>query len=551
MADSGANVPSTAWSEALALTMLPNFRPVVLKCTNDRELSVLKTYADFWKIPFQISNNGGAESTIFTSDRATATDRSRSTVVLSPVGKKEFEKTASEYGAKVSSEKRLIQLPVRRGIMVSLTTDVYEFSGSGIEHILKTDGSPILSRVRGTGVHLLSVDLVTEYERLVNEGLEEIPSWKFRIVSRLPLSYGAVPLFIRNRAFRSKDGMAEIREENLGPVESLRSIFLATLVKCSGPIPRLGFWRRGKSYALAVTHDVETAAGLTDGTDRLMEVEESLGIRSTWNVPSDRYPLYAVSLTRLREVGEIGAHDTKHDGRLLFSGSEEKIRRVAKCKDKLERLTGQKIRGFRAPLLQHNKGLLQALSHAGYQYDSSCPSWEILSPTSLRPHGVGTIFPFYADGILEVPVSLPQDHQLIRVAGQKTSDAVDLLIRLSSWIRGLGGACILLTHPDYEFGNAENRDEYHRLLDRFRSDPECDIMTLGEIVDWWNLRNRARIQLGGDHVSIVSQDSENLTRDLQVELVTDYGEDGFKVADVSPVGLASSSSSSQASNFVG
>ena len=224
---------------------------------------------------------------------------------------------------------------------------------------------------------------------------------------------------------------------------------------------------------------------------------------------------------------------------------------MAKCKDKLERLTGQKIRGFRAPLLQHNKGLLQALSHAGYQYDSSCPSWEILSPTSLRPHGVGTIFPFYADGILEVPVSLPQDHQLIRVAGQKISDAVDFLIRLSSWIRGLGGACILLTHPDYEFGNAENRDEYHRLLNSFRSDPECDIMTLGEIVDWWNLRNRARIQLGGDHVSIVSQDSENLTRDLQVELVTDYGEDGFKVADVSPVGLASSSSSSQASNFVG
>ena len=84
--------------------MLPNFRPVVLKCTNDRELSVLKTYADFWKIPFQISNNGGAESTIFTSDRATATEHSRSTVILSPVGKKEFEKTASEYGAKVSSE---------------------------------------------------------------------------------------------------------------------------------------------------------------------------------------------------------------------------------------------------------------------------------------------------------------------------------------------------------------------------------------------------------------------------------------------------------------
>jgi hypothetical protein len=78
--------------------------------------------------------------------------------------------------------------------------------------------------------------------------------------------------------------------DNLGPVESLRTIFLASLVLSSGPVPRIAFWKRGKSYALAVTHDIETKAGLEKGAPRLMTIERNLGIRSTWNVPSARYP---------------------------------------------------------------------------------------------------------------------------------------------------------------------------------------------------------------------------------------------------------------------
>src|SRR5438309_8573732 len=160
---------------------------------------------------------------------------------------------------------------------------------------------------------------------------------------------------------------------------------------------------------------------------------------------------------KLKNSGEIGAHDTKHDGRLAFLNINEKTRRLKECKDRLEHLTGRQVRGFRAPLLQHSQQLTESASRAGFDYDSSCPSWEILSPTSLRAHGVGTIFPFESNGILEIPVSLPQDHQLIRIAGQRPSAAVDLLLRLSSWIRGLAGPCVLLVHPDYEFRSEERR----------------------------------------------------------------------------------------------
>ena len=516
------------------MALLSKLHPVVLKAGTSKASNILEGYAAFWKIPYQLNILNAEESIIFTSDRATAFQSpANHSVILAPVGREEAEKAASDAGAGVSSEKRLVRLPVRRGITVSIKANVYEYSGSRIEPLLLSKRIPILSRVHGTNVHLLGIDLVGEYTRLVHDGFEQVPSRRFSLVSKLPFSYQSIPAFIRNRSFRSEKGLSELTEENLGPVECLRAVFLASVVKIAGPVPRIGFWRRGKGYALSVTHDVETSTGLEKGAERLMEVEGRLKIRSTWNIPSDRYPLNAASLTNLAKNGEVGAHDTKHDGRLVFLSVEELTLRLASCRAEIESRADQKIQGFRAPLLQHSLGLAEALSHSGYEYDSSCPSWEILSPTSLRPHGVGTVFPFYMHKILEIPVSLPQDHQLIRVAGQKPSAAVDLLVQLSTWIQGVGGACVLLVHPDYEFAEPENKREYERLLERFRSDPDCDIMTLGEMTEWWNMRSQARIQIDDGNLSIACQGPMQGAGDLQAQLVTGYGDDGFSVVNVS------------------
>src|SRR5438093_2985627 len=461
------------------MALLSKLHPVVLKAGTTTASNILEGYAAFWKLPYQLNILNAEQSIIFASDRATAFQSpTNHSVILTPVGREEAEKAASDAGAGVSSEKRLVRLPVRRGTTVSIKANVYEYSGSRIEPLLLSKRIPILSRVHGTNVHLLGIDLVGEYTRLVHDGFQQVPSRRFSLVAKLPFSYQSIPSFIRNRSFRTERGLSDLREENLGPVECLRAVFLASLVRIAGPIPRIGFWRRGKAYALSVTHDVETQDGLENGAKILMETEATLKIRSTWNIPSDRYPLTSPVLTILARNGEVGAHDTRHDGRLIFLSGEEKKRRLASCRARLERLVDQRIRGFRAPLLQHNKDLAEALYNAGFEFDSSCPSWEVLSPTSLRSHGVGTIFPFYMRNILEIPVSLPQDHQLIRVAGQKPSAAVDLLLKLATWIRGVGGACILLIHPDYEFSEAENKKEDERLLESFRSDPECDIMTL-------------------------------------------------------------------------
>ncbi len=473
---------------------------VVLKGRQDGDVRVLREYPEFWKIPYVVDPSREENQILVSAGMIPRIEAKTSAgVIMFPTGPEDSSEIAKEYGLTLHTRDTLIRLPVSPDVSVSMRTRVNEFSGPGIEPVIIDGETQIVSKIRDTRVHLSSVDLVSEYERLVTGGLEEVPSRKFRLVTKFPFSYRAIPSFIRSRAFRAPDAVTELTEDKLSPVECLRVVFLASLVVAAGrAIPRIAFWRKGKSHALAITHDVETRLGLEEGA----------------------------------------AHDTKHDGRLIFDSFENKVERVGRCKSRLESICKKEVRGFRSPLLQHGRELLGALGKAGYMYDSSAPSWEPLSPTSFRPHGVGTVFPFFVLGMLEIPVSLPQDHQLIRVSGLNTSEAVDELFRVSQWIRGVGGACVLLIHPDYEFGQPENTEEYYRLLEKFKSDPKCGILTLGELAQWWTHRANARIETHNGNLSIQYGDKDR-PGDLELELVTGYDRDGFKVSRLDSPEIAS------------
>ena len=510
--------------------MNEKFAPIILAGSDNHELSILKEYADFWKVPYTTESQLDDEQILFTSSVSKGVDTPDSNpVIISPTRIEGATQIARQFGLRVATEERLVRLPISPGVSVSLRAEFYQFSGPNLESVLKDGEHILINKIHGSRVHILSVDLISEYYRKMYAGMDENPNWRFRFLSRMPFSYRLIPSSIRNRFFKTKRSVTALSEEILGPTECLRSLFLASLaVTSDDPIPIIGFWRRGKSYALAVTHDVETQPGLEDGAGRLIEVEKELGIRSTWNVPSDRYPLSSQLLTALAENGEVGGHDTKHDGRLFFANIKDKLDRVRRCRERLELLSKREVLGFRAPLLQHSRELVEALEKAGYEYDSSVPSWEPLSPTSLRPHGVGTVFPFLISGLVEIPVSMPQDHQLIRVGGLGVDEAVDQLIKVSRWIKKTGGACVLLVHPDYEFGQEDWREEYLRLLRSFRSDPACDIMTLGEMARWWVYRQESSIDEEG-RINVRLGENGDEMGELDLELVMDYGSDGFKM----------------------
>jgi len=527
VADRRATVPTQARGQEIELDQ--KFVPIVLAGNDDHDLSILSEYAEFWKVPYTLRSQIDGKPILFTSRPRKEIDTQDSRpVIISPTRIEGAREIARHFGLDVTFKETPVRLPISPGVSVSLRTRLYQFSGPELEPVLKERENILVNKIFGSAVHILSVDLVSEYHQIMYGRMDENPNWRFRLLTRMPFSYRLIPSSIRNRFFRAKRSVTVFREELLGPVEFLRSLFLASLAIASqDPIPIIGFWRRGKSFALAVSHDVETQLGLEDGAGRLIEVEKELGIRSTWNLPTNRYPLSSQLVIALAENGEVGGHDTKHDGRLLFASITDKLDRVKRCRERLEFLSRRPVRGFRAPLLQHSRELVETLGKAGYEYDSSMPSWEPLSPTSLKPHGIGAVFPFLISGLVEIPVSMPQDHQLIRVGGLRVAEAVDQLLEVSRWIKGTRGACVLLVHPDYEFGQEEGRNEYLRLLRSFRSDPACDIMTLGEMARWWIYRQESYIDEGG-MINTRSGESKNAIGELELELIMGYGLDGFK-----------------------
>ena len=521
MANSRTGIPLAFRSAKIAL-----FSPSItlLAAETEADLFILRQYAEFWKIPYTIKRED-ASVLVFCSGRSSKNEEPDTPLILSPSGPESASSIAGDLALSVRKEKTRVELPVAPDVVASMQAELYRFMGDKLNPIIHTNGMPILSALSGREIYLLSIDIVNEYRSKVYGGLEDPPSRRFRLVSKLPHSYHLAPSTLRARSFKLKNGVLGMQPENLSPVECLRAVFLASLITVlREPIPRVRFWRKGKDHALAISHDVETLRGLDSGSARLLKVEQQLQVKSTWNVSSQRYPLSSRTLGRMAETGEVGAHDTKHDGRLLFLRSEEMVDRVRSCKTHLERLAGRNVKGFRAPLLQHSSGLLKAVGKAGYDYDSSIPSWEWLSPTSLRPHGIGTVFPLSLMDTLEIPISLPQDHQLVRVAGLSPEEAVNRLEATSSWVKGLGGACVLLVHPDYEFAEDKHIGQYVRLLEKYCEDSKCDVMTLGEMSEWWKKRQAFSWKIED---GTVNARPESRNEEFELRVVTGYGKDGF------------------------
>src|SRR5260370_38399460 len=259
--DSGTHSPSENRSQTLRNMSVSRSWPIVLESATDRDSRLLREFAEFWKVPYQSTTRNEGGSLVFTT-QATHLPHGHedTTIVASPSYRENFDEVVREYGLETTSKICLIHIPVGPSVRVSLRTEIHEFSGARVEPVLRAGEVTILSKIRGTRAYLLSVDLLGEYSKRIYGGIEERPSKRFWFASKLPFSYQAIPRFIRDRSFRSGQGLAEITEEKLSPVECLRTIFLASLVTVSGPIPKLGFCRNPKSSTLFVTHTVDPPA---------------------------------------------------------------------------------------------------------------------------------------------------------------------------------------------------------------------------------------------------------------------------------------------------
>jgi len=317
---------------------------------------------------------------------------------------------------------------------------------------------------------VLTVDVVKEYDEILDETLNAKSSTAYRLLESSPIPYRILPKQLSNFFLKNHKSSGSLSICDKLPVDALRFALKEALEQLLGKTIHRKTWN-GRNHVFLMTHDVETIEGLQRAC-YLKKLEEKYDIPSAWYIPSKRYKLNHEIIKKLANYGEVGAHDTTHDGKLGQLPERKLVERLLEAKRGIEVAAEQTVQGFRTPLLQHNTKIIEALEKTGYSYDTSIPTWEPMHPRTMKPHGIGTIYPLKFDGFTEIPVTLPQDHQLLHVLDLDPEELVKKWLEMASVIKELGGVCMLLVHPDYKLADP-NSDVYEELLNTVASDKEA------------------------------------------------------------------------------
>lgn len=254
------------------------------------------------------------------------------------------------------------------------------------------------------------------------------------------------------------------------------------------PIPWIAPWPNGFSWALVLTHDVETRGGY-DQLDLLREIEVKRGRRSSWNFVPGRYAVDDEVVKRLTDDGfEVGVHGVFHDGRDVAPAFVD-ARRPAMAAA-AERWNAK---GFRAPATRRVWDVMPTL---GFDYDSSYPDTDPFEPDG---GGCCTWLPFLNGDTVELPITLPQDHTLFRILRHRDES---LWLEKTEELRRRGGLALLITHPDYML-DAPERDAYRRYLDATSDDPTAWSALPRDVSAWWRRRAASHLERIGGHWQIV------------------------------------------------
>ena len=248
--------------------------------------------------------------------------------------------------------------------------------------------------------------------------------------------------------------------------------------------PWISPWPRPFSWALVLTHDVETNAGY-HRIRPLRAVEEDAGFRSSWNFVPGRYEVEDAVVRELQTAGfEVGLHGLYHDGRDLESRAML-TERLPAMRAWAERWGSV---GFRSPATQRSWELMGLL---GFDYDSSYPDSDPYEP---QPGGSCSWLPYFIGDLVELPITLPQDHTLFVILQHRDPS---VWINKARQLRERGGLALLLTHPDYMV-DERRLSAYASFLREFRHGAAPWRALPREVSDWWRRRALSGLEREGE-----------------------------------------------------
>jgi peptidoglycan/xylan/chitin deacetylase (PgdA/CDA1 family) len=342
----------------------------------------------------------------------------------------------------------------------------------------------------------LGIDLdvfINKYDKKIGTFLFE--RYKDNSITRVLRTYYALKSLIprrlqillrrrRARSVQSSFPLWPIEEK----LENLKRNIFKSSMRTSDEIPFIWFWPHGKNFAFVITHDVETQKGFGK-IERVCEIERKYGLRSSWNFVPERYFVDSRLLESLVNDGfEIGIHGLKHDGKLFNSRRllDERMKEIKKYAIDLDAV------GFRSPATHRNPDWMMNLP---FEYDSSFPDTDPYEP---QPGGCLSVFPFFIGNLVELPITLAQDHTLFEILGYQD---ISIWKQKIDWIEKMNGLALVIIHPDYIRAGRGRGEEgrypieyYEQLLQYVKSRCNYWHVLPRNVARWWRRRDNSEIR---------------------------------------------------------
>ena len=307
--------------------------------------------------------------------------------------------------------------------------------------------------------------------------------------------YAVRPLLPRRLQIALRRGYSHVQARTAFPrwpvEDSLHDLCQRLLHWCADlagePVPSLAAWPSGHTWALVLTHDVETDEGLRR-VPALRSVEERTGNRSSWNLVPGRYHVDDGVVRELQQAGfEVGLHGLYHDGRDLEPGQfEQRLPEIQRYATRWGAV------GFRSPATHRS---WETMARLPFEYDSSSPDTDPYEP---QPGGCCSLLPFHNGRLVELPITMPQDHTLFVIL--RASDGRQW-IEKADRIRERGGMALIITHPDY-VDQGPIVQAYEQLLRHVGDDPGVWRALPREVAAWWRRRGASIPTLDGTAWSV-------------------------------------------------
>ena len=363
------------------------------------------------------------------------------------------------------------------------------------EQIFDREGRPCAAIWRdGDGRVFLPFDPAEVMQQFWSERYRQVGSPPMARMGRAAVLRGYYlvrPALPRRLQLRLRRAFTRVQARSSFPgwpaEDSLHALYawlFGLLAELAGePVPYIDPWPHGKSWALVLTHDVETDSGCRD-LDLLRAPERRLGYRSSWNFVPLRYQVADDTIRALQAEGcEVGVHGLRHDGRDL--GSRRLLAgRLPLMREYADRWQAA---GFRSPATQRRWEWMPRL---GFDYDSS---YSDTDPYEPQPGGCCSYLPYVNENMVELPITLPQDHTLFSILQHPDAD---VWMGKADFLRERGGMVLVLTHPDYAH-DPRVAEGYRALLDRFRQDDSGWYALPREVAAWWRQRADSAIRPDG------------------------------------------------------